>query len=251
MEITSLTNAKVKQWAKYKEKKHREKDQKFLVEGEHLIEEAAKAGLVEVILVEAGRRHDFLQYPVYEVTTEILKKLQSSISGTWIMAVCRMPQYNTADYGERVIVLDDVQDPGNVGTIIRSALSFGYDAVMLSSHSCDIYNEKVIRSTQGALFHVPVIRGEVVDMLQELKHKGIRILATSLRNATPLHDIAASERFALVFGNEGSGVSEDVLHLADTHVYIEMDTFESLNVAVAAGICMYTLNDADFMTVLR
>ena len=224
MEITSLTNAKVKQWAKLKEKKYREKDQRFLVEGEHLIEEAARAGLVEAVL---------------EVTKDILRKLESSVSGTWIMAVCRMPQYHDAEFGKRVIVLDDVQDPGNVGTIIRTAVSFGYDAVLLSAHSCDVYNEKVIRSTQGALFHIPVIRGDVQAMLMSLKQKGNRILATSLHNASALREIAVPDAFALVFGNEGKGVSEEVLRLADTHVFIEMHTFESLNVAVAAGICMY------------
>lgn len=239
MEITSLSNAKVKQWAKYKEKKHREKDHMFLVEGEHLIEEAVKAGLAEAIIVETGREHAFHEFPVYEVTSEILRKLESSVSGTWIMAVCHMPQYSETDYGERVIVLDDVQDPGNVGTIIRTALSFGYDAVLLSAHSCDIYNEKVIRSTQGALFHIPVIKGDVRHLLEELKQKNIKILATSLHNASALREIASPEKLALVFGNEGSGVSEEVLHLADIHVYIEMNTFESLNVAVAAGICMY------------
>lgn len=112
MEITSLTNAKVKQWAKLKEKKYREKDQRFLVEGEHLIEEAARAGLVEAVLVEIGKAHTFVEYPVYEVTKDILRKLESSVSGTWIMAVCRMPQYHDAEFGKRVIVLDDVQDPG-------------------------------------------------------------------------------------------------------------------------------------------
>ena len=183
MEITSLTNAKVKQWAKLKEKKYREKDQRFLVEGEHLIEEAARAGLVEAVLVGIGKAHTFVEYPVYEVTKDILRKLESSVSGTWIMAVCRMPQYHDAEFGKRVIVLDDVQDPGNVGTIIRTAVSFGYDAVLLSAHSCDVYNEKVIRSTQGALFHIPVIRGDVQAMLMSLKQKGNRILATSLHNA--------------------------------------------------------------------
>ena len=239
MEITSLTNAKVKQWAKYKEKKYREKERRFLIEGEHLIEEAVRANLVECIIVEREKPHPFQQFPVYEVTPEILRKLESSVSGTWIMAVCHMPQYSEADYGQRVIVLDDVQDPGNVGTIIRTALSFGYDAVLLSAHSCDIYNEKVIRSTQGALFHIPVIRGDVHAMLMELKQRGSRILATSLHNASALREVAVPEAFALVFGNEGKGVSEEVLRLADTHVFIEMHTFESLNVAVAAGICMY------------
>lgn len=239
MEITSLTNSKVKQWAKYKEKKHREQDHCFLIEGEHLIEEAHRAHLVDVILVEQGREPLIKGYETYEVTSDILKKLSESVSGTWIMAVCHYPDYTSADYGERIIVLDDVQDPGNVGTIIRTALSFGYDSVLLSEHSVDIYNQKVIRSTQGSLFHIPVIRGHVMEMLEDMKGRNIPIYATALTQATPLREVEKPATIALVFGNEGAGVSSDVLAMSDQRVYIEMNTFESLNVAVAAGICMY------------
>lgn len=242
MEITSLTNAKVKQWAKLKEKKHRDQEKKFLVEGEHLIQEAITADLVECILVETGKSHTFTSYPVYEVTKDILKKLSSSTSGTWVMAVCRMPNIQS-QLGNRLIVLDDVQDPGNVGTIIRTALSFGYDAVLLSHRCADVYNEKVIRSTQGALFHIPIIRGNIIELIQQIKRQQIPVYVTSLHNATPLKNIARIQNVALVFGNEGNGVSEEVLQLADRHVFIEMKTFESLNVAVAAGICMYQFSN--------
>lgn len=242
MEITSITNAKVKQWAKLKEKKHRDQEKKFLVEGEHLIQEAITADLVECILVETGKSYTFTSYPVYEVTKDILKKLSSSTSGTWVMAVCRMPNIQS-QLGNRLIVLDDVQDPGNVGTIIRTALSFGYDAVLLSQRCADVYNEKVIRSTQGALFHIPIIRGNIIELIQQIKRQQIPVYVTSLHNATPLKNIARTENVALVFGNEGNGVSEEVLQLADRHVFIEMKTFESLNVAVAAGICMYQFSN--------
>lgn len=240
MVISSLTNAKVKQWAKYKEKKYREQDQMFLIEGDHLIQEADRAGLVDMILVEQGRENPFPSYQTYEVTNEILKKLSDSVSGTWIMAVCHYPVYDSTNFGKKVIVLDDVQDPGNVGTIIRTALSFGYDSVLLSSHSVDIYNHKLIRSTQGALFHLPVIRGDVIEFLNILKEQDITLYATALQNATPLQQSPiANSNIALIFGNEGSGVSSQVLAMSDYRVYIEMNTFESLNVAVAAAICMY------------
>lgn len=238
MEITSLTNAKVKQWAKYKEKKYRESDQRFLIEGEHLIQEAHTAGLIECILIEAGRTCAFAHYETYEVTKDILKKLSDSVSGTWMMAVCRMPK-PTSTFGDKVIVLDGVQDPGNVGTIIRTAYSFGYTSVVLSSACADIYNEKVIRSTQGALFHIPVIRGEIMALLAQLKQQGITCYATSLHDAAAMQSVCVKQPLALIFGNEGKGVSQCVLDESDHRVYIEMDTFESLNVAVAAGICMY------------
>lgn len=239
MEITSLTNAKVKQWSKYKEKKHRDKDHKFLIEGEHLIEEAHKANLIECILIEQGKENMFPIYETYEVTRDILKKLSDSVSGTYIMAVCHMPNISSIDFGNKVIVLDDVQDPGNVGTIIRTAFSFGYTSIVLSNHSVDVYNEKVIRSTQGALFHMPIIRGDIMELLQELKQQGITLYATSLHEATPLQQTPKKTPCALIFGNEGNGVSKDVIDYSDHKVFIEMDTFESLNVAVAAGICMY------------
>lgn len=239
MEITSLTNAKVKQWSKYKEKKHRDRDHKFLIEGEHLIEEAHKANLIECILIEQGKENMFPAYETYEVTRDILKKLSDSVSGTYIMAVCHMPNISSIDFGNKVIVLDDVQDPGNVGTIIRTAFSFGYTSIVLSNHSVDVYNEKVIRSTQGALFHMPIIRGDIMVLLQELKQQGITLYATSLHEATPLQQTPKKTPCALIFGNEGNGVSKDVIDYSDHKVFIEMETFESLNVAVAAGICMY------------
>ena len=239
MEITSLTNAKVKQWSKYKEKKHRDKDHKFLIEGEHLIEEAHKANLIECIIIEQGKENMFPIYETYEVTRDILKKLSDSVSGTYIMAVCHMPNISSIDFGNKVIVLDDVQDPGNVGTIIRTAFSFGYTSIVLSSHSVDVYNEKVIRSTQGALFHMPIIRGDIMELLQELKQQGITLYATSLHEATPLQQTPKKTPCALIFGNEGNGVSKDVIDYSDHKVFIEMKTFDSLNVAVAAGICMY------------
>lgn len=240
MEITSLTNAKVKQWAKYKEKKYREQHQMFLIEGDHLIQEADKAGLVETILIERGRKNPFSSYQTYEVTSDILRKLSDSVSGTWMMAVCHYPVYDITSIKERVIVLDGVQDPGNVGTIIRTALSFGYTSVFLSADSVDIYNPKVIRSTQGALFHIPLIRGDIISLLNTLKEQGFLLYATALQHATPLQQAhIRNTKTALIFGNEGSGVSAQVLAASDHRIYIEMNTFESLNVAVAAAICMY------------
>ena len=113
MEITSLTNSKIKQWTKYKEKKYREQDHRFLIEGEHLIQEAHTAGIIECIIVQQDKTSIFPHYETYEVTKDILRKLSDSVSGTWIMAVCHMPAV-TESYGDKVIILDGVQDPGNV-----------------------------------------------------------------------------------------------------------------------------------------
>lgn len=238
MEITSLTNQKVKQWVKYKERKYREKEQYFLIEGEHLIQEANKAGLIDCLIVEQGIKPLLSGYSTYEVTQDILKKLSEQVSGCTHMAVCHYPSIEDIQ-GDKFILLDDVQDPGNVGTIIRTAYSFGYDAVYVSPKCADVYNEKVIRSTQGAVFHLPVIRMDMLTCIQNLKENNVNILATSLRDASPLSSVQKQKKCALIFGNEGAGVSEEILNIADKKVFIEMNTFESLNVAVAAGICMY------------
>lgn len=239
MEINSLTNTKVKKWIRYKEKKYRDSDGKFLVEGEHLLEEAYHAGLLEtIVMVKNYVLNDcFSDIETYIVSDEIMNKLSFHVSKEKVMGICNFPIEK--GLGNRIILLDGVQDPGNVGTIIRSALSFGFDSVVLSKQSADIYNDKVIRSTQGAMFHIPVYRKDILEVIHKLKEKNIPIHVTSLTNASPLKQVKKPESVALVFGNEGKGVSKEVIDLADECVYIEMDTFESLNVAVAAGICMY------------
>ena len=242
MEINSLQNARVKEWAKLKQKKYRDEAGCFLVEGEHLIEEADKAGLVKCIITLNEKKDLFPAYEHFIVTRAILDKLSTTVSGTSIMALCRLPDRFDIS-GDRFILLDRIQDPGNLGTILRSAYSFGYENIILSPGCADIYNEKVIRSTQGALFHLKTRTQPLDTCIQELKQKKIPVYATALhKDSIPLASLPAQKRFALVFGNEGQGVSEDILNQRDATVFIEMSQFESLNVAVAAGICLYTMN---------
>ena len=239
MEITSLTNTKVKEWVKLKEKKHRDLKKQFLIEGEHLIEEGKEAGCLHTLLVCKGTTYPHpKQTQVYEVSEEIIQKLSSVSSKEKFIAVCDMPHFDE-NKGDRLIILDGVQDPGNLGTIIRSALSFGYDGIVLSSDCVDVFNEKVIRSTQGAIFHLPIWRKNLNDYLPQLKRRGFYLYATALKQAHPLSQIQPHKRHAIVFGNEGNGVRNQTMAHCDCAVRIEMQGFESLNVAVAAGICMY------------
>lgn len=238
MIITSTSNAKIKQFAKYHEKKHREKDQRFLIENEHLIQEAIQAGLLKTLLVLQNEFYPSFDGEVIEVNEDVMNKLKSNVSTPKMIGVCSMMN-NQKDIGRRVILLDDVQDPGNAGTIIRTAYSFGFDSVILSNKSVDLYNEKLIRSTQGAFFHLPIIRGDLKDFITKLQNQNIPVLATSLRNAAPLSQVDKVQDVALIFGNEGSGVRDEILDMADQRIYIEMNRFESLNVAQAASICAY------------
>lgn len=236
MEILSLNNARIKQFCKYHEKKTREIDQRFLVENEHLIQEAIQANQLETLILPIGSSYPF-DGEILFVTPEILNKLKMNVSAPSMVGVCKMKKAQAIQ--NRVILLDDVQDPGNVGTIIRSAYSFGFDSVVLSNKCADLYNDKVVRSTQGALFHMNVVRGNLIDFVKQCQSNAIPVYATTLEEADGLASFENPKKLALVFGNEGEGVSQVIQAMADQRIFIEMNQFESLNVAVAAGICCY------------
>ncbi len=236
--ITSLQNAKVKQWVRYQMKKYRDQDQVFLAQGEHLVKEAQMAGILKEVMVCGPVGFDVL-VPKTEVTDEILRKISSTQSGVSIIGICHYIKPMKPAY-DRWLLCDDVQDPGNLGTIIRTALSFGFDAVALSFGCADIYNDKTLRSSQGAVFHLPVIRKSLDQVILELKEQGMVIVASTLSEAVPLSHIERNIRPAVIVGNEGQGVSASLLRQADVKTKIEMNGFESLNVAVATGIFCYT-----------
>lgn len=234
--ITSLQNKQVKEWNALHQKKVRDQTNRFLIEGEHLIQEALQAGIVETILFDTYNPFSF-EHGI-SVSKEVLKKLSQRDSSADLIAVCRRLD-TPITKKERVLLLDDVQDPGNLGTLIRSAASFSYDGIYLSEGCCDLYNDKVIRSTQGALFHIPVERTNLEALIPSLKQEGIYVIGTSLKDAKPMQEIAWETKMAFVLGNEGQGVKDQLLDMCDVHMRIEMQGFESLNVAVAGGIIMY------------
>ena len=234
--IVSLQNAKVKTWSSLHQKKYRDRFGLFLVEGEHLIGEAMQAGVLEALIFDEPCAFDCPQ--MYEVTPQIMNRLSANVSDVHMIGVCRILQ-NAPQNMKRVVLLDGIQDPGNLGTIVRTARSFSFDAVYCSPQCADLYNEKAVRSTQGALFHIPVIRCELTPLLRELQKDGFTAVGTSLQESFPLKKLPEHEKMAFVFGSEGQGVSAGVLNQCDVNVRIEMDGFESLNVAVAAGIIMY------------
>ena len=234
--ITSLQNARVKKWTALHTKKGRDETGLFLVEGEHLIQEALKAGILETLITDSDNPFGFEH--VIQVTPEIMKKISQNVSAVHLIGVCRQKEQKTGMIS-RVILLDGVQDPGNLGTMIRTAVSFGFDAVYCSDDTCDLYNDKVIRSTQGALFHIPVIRGSLSGIIEDLRKDDFRIIATTLEHSKTMSEIENTGKLGFVFGNEGKGVRKEIQLDADERVRSEMEGFESLNVAVAAGIVMY------------
>ena len=234
--ISSLQNTKIKNWTLLHKKKYRDETGLFLVEGEHLIDEALAANAVETIVTDTISPFDFEH--VVEVTPAIMAKLSENVSNVHYIAVCRQRKLDITKQN-RLLLLDGIQDPGNLGTLIRTAISFGFDGVYCSTETCDLYNDKAIRSTQGALFHIPVVRKDFSTLIPTLQSQGVKVIATSLQESTTMSEIPVTEQMAFVMGNEGQGVHQGIIAQADYRVRIEMEGFESLNVAVAGGIIMY------------
>ncbi|MDY4034126.1 MAG: RNA methyltransferase [Streptococcus dysgalactiae] len=243
MVITSKANQLIKQTKKLLQKKHRQ--QSYLIEGWHLFEEAQQSG--------QGFRHIFVleelaervadQEKVVLVSADVLKELTDSPSPQGIIAEVDMPQLAfPTDYQGKYLILEDVQDPGNLGTIIRTADAAGFDGVFLSEKSADVYNSKTLRSMQGSHFHLPIWRTDIYKICREMQVHNTPVLATTLSKiSVDYKTVPHQESFALVMGNEGQGISAEMTALADQLVHITMPgQAESLNVAVAAGILIFS-----------
>lgn len=238
MKITSVNNSRIKEIMKLKKKKYRDQQQRYLVEGEHLVEEAWKAGVVETIITSSVVHYESVE--VIEVSEEIIARLSLVETPQPIMAVCKMQgDDGLIKDGKRYLLLDDLQDPGNIGTLVRTAVAFGYDQVILGLNSVDLYNDKFIRASQGGIFYIRCIKQDLKTAIMQLREDGVSVYGTSLLNGKEIQEVGNQERLAVLLGNEGNGVSEELLALTDQNVYIPISNAESLNVAVAGGILMY------------
>ena len=244
MLIESNNNPKFKKWAKLKQKKYRYQSLEYIVEGEHLVLEAIKMNVVKEVLVKEGTTLHLNEYyhavsNIYLLKENLFDQIASTETPQPIMAVCEMKTMNIKNQ-HRLLLLDRVQDPGNLGTLLRSAVAFGFDGVILGDGCVDLYNEKVIRSTQGAIFKLPILNQNLEEAVTSLKEQGVRIYGTSLQNGRPLNEIEETMKMAFILGNEGSGVSKELLSLTDGNIFIEMsENIESLNVSIAGSIIMY------------
>ena len=243
--ITSKANNVVKKAKKLHHKKYR-KDS-YLIEGWHLFEEAVSSGaeLIRIFALAeyAERLADFSQ--VIFVSPEILADLADSKTPQGIVAEVAFEREEIpAELSGRYLFLEDVQDPGNVGTIIRTADAAGFDGVFISRLSADIYNLKTLRSMQGSHFHLPVYRLDTADFIRLAQSSSLPILASTLSSTSiDYREVDSKECFVLVMGNEGQGISPEMTATADLLVHISMKgQAESLNVAVAAGILIFHLS---------
>ena len=241
--ITSLKNPKVAAWKALKDRKGRRESGCFLVEGRKMVEEAlASAFDVETVLVQEGMElPDGLTVPVYELPEYVLTAVCDTKTPQGIAAVVRMKEQSAL--GKHIVVLDGVQDPGNVGTIIRTADAAGLDGVLLSNQCADVFSPKVLRATMGSIFRMNLrTTDDLPGELTKLREKGYSILSSQL-DGTPFYEREkVAEQFALIIGNEGNGVSEQVQQTATHRVRLPMrGGAESLNAAIAAAIMMYEL----------
>ncbi len=238
MLITSKDNNRIKEIAKLKQKKYRDLTNTYLVEGIHLVSEGIKAG--RVIEVVTTLEEDTYEVNTLYVTKEVMRQLTDMDSVPSVIGVAR--KYEDKLGEGNILVLDGIQDPGNLGTIIRSAVAFNMPNIFISNNSCDLYNPKVIRSTEGMISHVNIKRGDILEFLDSIKGKYL-ILGTDVRDGVDIKDVKIDKNIALVIGSEGQGMSLEVRKRVDKNVYIKMNNkCESLNAGVSCSIILYEVN---------
>lgn len=240
MLYTSIENSKIKDIKKLNQKKYRDKQNMFLIESKHLVLEAYKTGYLKTLILEQNEIFP-LDIETMYVTNDIINYIGDTETPQTIMGICDKLK-SSEELGNRILVLDNIQDPGNMGTIIRSAVAFNIDTIILGDGCVDIYNPKVVRSSQGMIFHINILKKNLLEFIPTIK-KEYQIVGTKVTHGKDIKTLEKNEKLCIIMGNEGNGVSEEVLELCDDFVYIPMsDICESLNVGVATSILLYELN---------
>ena len=237
MLITSKDNSRIKEIRKLLNKKYSIEKGLFVIEGENLVEEAIKSNLLVELYVLDGTscKYDF-KYD--NITLDVMKSISDLKSTPRLIGVSKYINKNSL--GNKIVLLDGVQDPGNAGTIIRNCVAFGVDSIVFSKDSVSPYNEKVLRSTGGMIYNINIIIDEIENIVKKIREKNIKLIGTSLSLSKELEQIEKYEEYAIIFGNEGNGVSKKILDLCDDIVRIDMENkCESLNVGVSSGIILY------------
>ena len=237
--IESVNNEKIKFYSKLKDKKYRDKEDLYLVSTPHLVLEALKKELVETIFLLEGKENFYGN--VIFVSEQVMKKLSNLDTPPEVVAVVK--KTNEAEITGNILLLDAIQDPGNLGTIIRSAVAFNIDTIILGAGCVDLYNEKTLRAAEGMNFNINIITKNLEETIPKLKDKGYKVIGTKLTSGTELKTFETPNKYALIMGNEGRGVNKNLLNMCDDYIYIKMNELcESLNVGVATSNILYKLN---------
>ncbi|MFS1514099.1 TrmH family RNA methyltransferase [Chengkuizengella sp. SCS-71B] len=250
MKITSLTNSHVKDWVKLLTKKGRDQQGRYIVEGIHLVKEALNSANVKVEHVvysyEKGVPPELLDYEEQKwisVSNDIINKCSDTKTPQGIFAIVHKKNWNDLLLFEGtalVVACDAIQDPGNLGTIIRSADAVGATGVVLGEGCVDLYHPKTVRSTMGSIFHLPIIERDLDVMLQKAQNRSIQVLNTSLQAESNFYETDLTKASWFIVGNEGKGVSPELNQYVNKQIKIPIEgSAESLNVAMATTIMLY------------
>ncbi|NVY96912.1 RNA methyltransferase [Lactobacillus sp. DCY120] len=251
--LASPKNNSIKELKKLATARGRRRQGRYLLEGEHLVEEALQnhAEIQQLYVTTKFLQHDpkHLVKQLFDQTTEISEAVAQELTATvhpqGIFAVLTLPQVTLpSELHGKWLLLERIQDPGNLGTMIRTADAAGLQGVIISPDSADVWQSKVQRAMQGSQFHLPIITAELAPMIRQLKQEAnLTILGTLVdAQAQDYQNYQAPADWALIMGNEAGGLTEATAQLTDQNLYIPLrGQAESLNVAIAAGILMYSL----------
>lgn len=251
--ITSAKNEKLKNIAALlKSKKERDAQGRFVIEGLRLFNDTLKTApryIESVFYSESAKNTLGMETEKYTFSENMVKdSVFDAVSGTvtsqGIMAIVKKPLYSLEQMlatGKRFLVLENIQDPGNLGTMLRTAEAAGMDGIVMSPDCADIFSPKVVRSSMGSIFRLPFVYCEdFIAALKQIKDKGMTVYAAYLHGGVPYKDVGFDDKCAILIGNEGNGLTEKAVEAADKRVFIPMaGEIESLNAAVAAAILMY------------
>lgn len=236
--IESVSNEKIKKYSKLKSKKYRDSEGLYLVSTPHLVIEAIKANVVKEIFLLNGKENIYGNVTL--VSDAVMKKLTDLDTIPEVVAVCKKKVNENIE--GNLLILDAIQDPGNLGTILRSSVAFNIKSVILGKGCVDLYNEKVLRAAEGMHFYLSIINANLFDLIPTLKND-YKIIGTKVSDGQDLRNYKVDEPFALIMGNEGNGVNPQILDMCDDYIYINMnEDCESLNVGVATSLILYELN---------
>ena len=229
--IKSSDNKKYKSLKKLLTKKEREKTKTFLIEGKNIIEEAKKHNKILTYITDDLNKVEDNIFYVDKKLKESLSSLKNSNEDIALVKYLDIKEVST----DTILLIDDVRDPSNLGTILRTALAFNIKDVVLSLNTVDLYNPKVLRASEGAIFSLNILREDLISFIS--KHKDYKVLSTSLK-ANDLKALKTNKKM-IVIGNEGKGVSEEILKISDDYLKIPIKNIDSLNVAIATSIILF------------
>lgn len=232
--ITSLDNKKVKEWTKLHNKKYR--NEEFLLLNQKLIFAAKKNNLLKTLIYVDELPFEFNE--AYEVSQEVMNKISKEENLKYIGI--GLPIKEKSNYENRVMILEDLQDPLNIGRIIEGCYLFGFDSLVLSNNCADIYNQKCLKAAGEAFYNINISFSDIKETINTLKENGFKVFATGLKkHSLEMYEVKKENKMAFILGNEGSGVKEETMNAADEIIKIDMHNIDSLNVAMAGAIIMY------------